>query len=138
MHSFFVGDKLLKWTIAFHFAAGLGSGVVSAVLLQPIDLLKTRVQQYGSTSLRSTIRQISREPNPVRQFWRGTLPSTLRTGIGSALYFASLNTLRQHVATSRLFSGAPQPAKPGLRSTHSSSLPTLSNIANLATGAISR
>ncbi|KAJ4290168.1 hypothetical protein N0V88_006677 [Collariella sp. IMI 366227] len=32
----------------FHFAAGLGSGVLSAVLLQPIDLLKTRVQQSGS------------------------------------------------------------------------------------------
>src|SRR5204863_5892408 len=98
--------------------------------LQPVDLLKTRVQQYGSVSLISTIQQISREPNPIRQFWRGTLPSTLRTGIGSALYFATLNTLRQHVAASRFFG---QAAKPGLEMTHSSSLPKLSNIANLTT-----
>src|SRR5204862_4219122 len=75
------------------------------------------------------------EPNPIRQFWRGTLPSTLRTGIGSALYFATLNTLRQHVAASRFFG---QAAKPGLEMTHSSSLPKLSNIANLTTGAIAR
>jgi solute carrier family 25 protein 38 len=80
-----------------------------------------------------------REPKPIRKFWRGALPSTLRTGVGSALYFASLNTLRQHVATSRLFSAANiEPTKSGQKMAHSSSLPTLSNIANLTTGAVSR
>lgn len=124
---------------ASHFLAGLGSGVLSAVLLQPADLLKTRVQQSGSTSLLATIRDISQGPSPLRQFWRGTLPSTLRTGIGSALYFASLNTLRQHVArSSHLHSNGDIRTGLGRIDPSSSSLPKLSNLANLTTGAIAR
>ena len=38
----------------------------------------------------------------IRQFWRGTLPSTLRTGCGSAIYFSSLNALRQRAARAQL------------------------------------
>jgi len=109
------------------------------VLLQPADLLKTRVQQSRSASLLSTLREISRGPQPLKQLWRGTLPSTLRTGIGSALYFTSLNALRQHVARSSLL----QPnglmrAGHGRIDYSSSSLPKLSNIANLTTGAMAR
>ncbi|KAF2120978.1 mitochondrial carrier domain-containing protein [Lophiotrema nucula] len=121
---------------SFHFLAGLSSGILSAVLLQPADLLKTRVQQSHSTTLLATIKHIANGPNPVRQFWRGTLPSTLRTGCGSAIYFSGLNALRQNVAT-RMLQAQPQ----GVRSTgegHSSSLPKLSNTANLATGALAR
>ena len=109
------------------------------MLLQPADLLKTRVQQSGSASLLSTIREISQGPRPLKQLWRGTLPSTLRTGIGSALYFTSLNALRQHVARSNLLQSSGQ-IRPSNRSAgySSSSLPKLSNLANLTTGAIAR
>jgi solute carrier family 25 protein 38 len=121
---------------AFHFVAGLGSGVLSAVLLQPADLLKTRVQQSGKSSLRESFREIWKGPNAVRSFWRGTLPSALRTGFGSAFYFTSLNALRQHVARSNLLRtiGAVEQG----RGSTSSSLPKLSNLANLTTGAIAR
>jgi solute carrier family 25 protein 38 len=121
---------------AFHFAAGLGSGVLSAVLLQPADLLKTRLQQSGHTSLLVTIREISKSPNSITAFWRGTLPSALRTGFGSAIYFTSLNALRQHVARSNLLQTIGVVEKGKLPT--SSSLPKLSNLANLTTGAIAR
>lgn len=131
--------RSLTVSSASHFVAGLGSGVLSAVLLQPADLLKTRVQQSGSTSLLSTIREISQGPRPLKQFWRGTIPSTLRTGIGAALYFTSLNALRQHVARSSLLqSSGVVRTRNGRINSSSSSLPRLSNLANLTTGAIAR
>jgi hypothetical protein len=120
--------------VVVHFFAGLSSGVLSAVLLQPADLLKTRVQQSRSSTLLGTIRSIANGPNPVRQFWRGTLPSTLRTGCGSAIYFSGLNALRRRA--SLIAAGNNEAAREG--GEHSSSLPKLSNTANLATGAFAR
>lgn len=118
-----------------HFSAGLASGISSAVLLQPLDLLKTRVQQPNHTSLAATLRQTIRSPLGQATpwaLWRGTVPSALRTGFGSALYFTLLNSLRQHA-----LHFAPlrdQSFKIG----YSSQLPTLSHTANLATGATAR
>jgi solute carrier family 25, member 38 len=116
--------------------AGLCSGVLSAVLLQPADLLKTRVQQSGSSSLRTSFQEIWQGPNTIRSFWRGTLPSALRTGFGSALYFTSLNALRRNVEKSNLLKSIGV-VEQGAGLT-SSSLPKLSNLANLTTGAIAR
>ncbi|KAF1841000.1 mitochondrial carrier [Cucurbitaria berberidis CBS 394.84] len=118
----------------FHFFAGLSSGVLSAVLLQPADLLKTRVQQSHSNTLLGTIRSIASGPNPIRQFWRGTLPSTIRTGFGSAIYFSTLNALRRRA--SLIAAGRSDVVIKG--GEHSSSLPKLSNTGNLATGAFAR
>ncbi|KAL6833060.1 mitochondrial carrier [Trichoderma sp. SZMC 28015] len=118
---------------AQHFVFGLGSGVASAVLLQPLDLLKTRTQQSGRPSLLIGIwRELTQSPQPIRALWRGTLPSSLRTGFGSALYFTSLNSLRQFLQKSNAFS-----QKIHARSS-SSSLPTLTPTANMVSGAIAR
>ena len=122
---------------AFHFVAGLGSGILSAVLLQPADLLKTRLQQSGSKSLLETFRDIAKSPNSIRSFWRGTAPSALRTGFGSAIYFTSLNALRQNVARSNLLRSIGV-LDSGAVPSHSSALPKLSNLANLTTGAVAR
>lgn len=113
--------------------AGLGAGLFGAVLLQPIDLLKTRVQQSGSHSIVSAVREIAKSPNVLTAFWRGTVPSALRTGFGSAIYFTSLNTLRQRVATLSLTARTRDSTHH-----HSSSLPKLSNTANLVAGATAR
>lgn len=121
---------------SFHFVAGLCSGTLGAVLLQPIDLLKTRVQQSGSQSIRATIREIAKSPNAVAAFWRGTVPSTLRTGFGSAVYFTTLSTIRQH-ATPLALAASTSPSAGG-RYSSSSSLPKLSNTANLLSGAFAR
>ncbi|QYS99284.1 Mitochondrial glycine transporter [Trichoderma simmonsii] len=118
---------------AQHFVFGLGSGVASAVLLQPLDLLKTRTQQSGRPSLLIGIwRELTQSPQPIRALWRGTLPSSLRTGFGSALYFTSLNSLRQFLQKSNAFS-----QKIHARSS-SSSLPTLTPTANMVSGAVAR
>ena len=111
--------------------------MLSACLLQPADLLKTRVQQSSSASLAVIFRSIASSPHPLQQLWRGTLASTLRTGIGSALYFSSLNALRQHVARSNLLAASGLTSHDDLKYS-SSSLPRLSNTANLATGAFAR
>jgi solute carrier family 25 protein 38 len=80
------------------------------------------------------LKAIISSPNPIRGLWRGTLPSALRTGFGSALYFTSLNALRQAVAkTNPLALSSPTNAAKS-----SSVLPKLSNTANLATGAVAR
>ncbi|KAJ5679409.1 Mitochondrial glycine transporter [Penicillium macrosclerotiorum] len=119
----------------FHFAAGLCSGLTSSILLQPADLLKTRVQQSGQAgALLPTLKAILSSPNPIRGLWRGTLPSALRTGFGSALYFTSLNALRQTIAQAN----APLVLANTTTSKSSSALPKLSNTANLATGAVAR
>ena len=132
-------DIRLLFALAFHFLAGLSTGVISACLLQPADLLKTRVQQSGSASFVQTFREIVSGPNTLKQLWRGTLPSVVRTGLGSALYFSTLNALRQQVARSDALTASALVAGPAsiLQST-SSSLPRLSNFANLATGAVAR
>jgi len=119
-----------------HFSAGFVSGIGSAVALQPLDLLKTRAQQAGSghsfrASLRSVLYAADGKLAPLA-LWKGTIPSTLRTGFGSALYFSLLNTLRHQ--SLRI---------PGLRDHdrrrgHSSQLPVLSPTANLVTGASAR
>ena len=109
------------------------------MLLQPIDLLKTRVQQSGSHSISSAVRDIAKSPNVLSAFWRGTVPSALRTGFGSAIYFTSLNTIRQHVASLSLPTAAvARTAPPSEAARHSSSLPELSNTANLVAGATAR
>ncbi|CEO60187.1 Putative Solute carrier family 25 member 38 homolog [Penicillium brasilianum] len=120
----------------FHFAAGLCSGLTSSILLQPADLLKTRVQQSGKAhALLPTLKTILFSPHPIRSLWRGTLPSAIRTGFGSALYFTSLNALRQTIAQANsplVLSNTSATGK------SSSALPKLSNMANLATGAVAR
>lgn len=111
--------------VARHFASGLGSGITTAVILQPLDLLKTRVQQSGSSSLSACWRDILRSHQLIRSLWRGTVPSTLRTGFGSAIYFTSLNSIRQYLKQT------------GTRNA-SSALPILTNWQNLASGAVAR
>ncbi|KAK3628408.1 hypothetical protein LTR22_022369 [Elasticomyces elasticus] len=115
---------------------GLGSGATSAFLLQPADLLKTRVQQSRASTLTRAFREILNGPTPVRSLWRGVTPSVLRTGFGSALYFGMLNQMRQYATRMPaipVIAGEVQPSK-----SNTSSLPKLGNVANLTTGALAR
>lgn len=113
--------------------------MLSAVLLQPIDLLKTRVQQSGAHSLSAAIADIRAAPRLLPALWRGAVPSALRTGFGSAIYFTSLNAIRQSAARlshpTTLTSTASSSSS---SSTSSSSLPKLSNTSNLLAGALAR
>ncbi|KAK3394003.1 solute carrier family 25 member 38 [Podospora didyma] len=127
----------------FHFAAGLGSGVLSAVLLQPIDLLKTRVQQSGSHTLSGAIAEIrASSTSLIPALWRGAVPSALRTGFGSAIYFTSLNAIRENVARRAhaipILGTSTQQQHQQQHQQTSSSLPKLSNIGNLLAGGAAR
>jgi len=126
---------------AFHIAAGLGSGAASALILQPADLLKTRVQQSHASSLTLAFRSILDGPHPVRSLWRGVTPSVIRTGFGSALYFGMLNQMRQYAArlpAVPIVAGELKPAATTTTGSSSSALPKLGNVANLTTGALAR
>ena len=129
----------LNSMVVFHFLAGLCTGSFSAALLQPADLLKTRVQQSDSNTLLSTFHEIAKGPRPLKQLWRGTIPSVIRTGVGSALYFSILDGLRHHIARSNVppVVAVVETLK-GRSEHHSSSLPKLSNLANLTSGSIAR
>ncbi|CAM9010879.1 unnamed protein product [Wickerhamomyces anomalus] len=110
-----------------HLIGGFAGGLTSSVILQPFDLLKTRLQQSQGSSLRSTIKNL----NSYSQLWRGTLPSALRTSIGSSLYLASLNVFRTAIAQRKITT-----TKSTIIS--SSTLPRLSMAENLISGGLTR
>ncbi|SCU90713.1 LAMI_0E03312g1_1 [Lachancea mirantina] len=108
-----------------HFIGGLVGGLTSAIALQPFDLLKTRVQQGDRATLAIALKSIE---NPL-QLWKGTLPSALRTSIGSALYLSTLNLVRTSIAERK-------PVEQ--RRSGSSFLPRLTMHENLLSGAFTR
>ncbi|CCK68213.1 Hem25p KNAG_0A05480 [Huiozyma naganishii CBS 8797] len=109
-----------------HLIGGFVGGLTSAVALQPLDLLKTRIQQIEHSTLFLSLKGIK---NPL-ELWRGTLPSALRTSVGSALYLSCLNKMRTYI-NSHSNGAISQYNK-------SSTLPQLTMSQNLATGALAR
>ncbi|KAK0525270.1 hypothetical protein OC834_005234 [Tilletia horrida] len=103
--------------------SGAVSGLASCVLLQPMDLLKTRLQQAdarappaaspGSSSATSsssnssssrlvrTVRLVVQSEG-VSGLWRGTTPTIIRNVPGVALYFWSVTELRGFLARSQV------------------------------------
>jgi len=93
------------------FLAGSFSGTCSTILLQPLDLVKTRIQQAANLELAesataavlntatskptiySTMRVVIATEN-VAGLWKGMTPSITRTVPGVGLYFASLHWLK--------------------------------------------
>ncbi|GMM34911.1 Hem25 protein [Saccharomycopsis crataegensis] len=126
-----------------HLMAGFIGGLTSAVTLQPFDLLKTRVQQSQTNSqLQSSsskvaaksLRTIIKEMPSLRNLWTGTLPSVLRTSIGSSLYLTSLNISRNYLAERK---AANLSDSRDLKSS-TSKLPKLAMYENLISGAAMR
>ncbi|ORX50909.1 mitochondrial carrier [Hesseltinella vesiculosa] len=103
-----------------HLFGGALSGMVACVTLQPLDLIKTRLQQQRQDHLAflreakknglleapkmstmvSTIRDIVHS-NGILGLWRGTVPTILRNVPGSAMYFFALAETRQALARTR-------------------------------------
>lgn len=69
-----------------HFLSGAIGGLASCLILQPLDVIKTRQQESKSNSLRSLVRSMK-----LNQFWNGTKATILRNVPGSALYFFALD-----------------------------------------------
>ncbi|KAI9479405.1 mitochondrial carrier domain-containing protein [Coemansia mojavensis] len=75
-----------------HLGAGALSGVTSCVLLQPFDLIKTRLQQR---TIATTVQNVV-ATDGIQGLWRGTLPSLLRNAPGTSLYFYFLNHTKHY------------------------------------------
>eukprot|EP01083_Nonionella_stella_P103961 297459_1 len=88
------------------FVSGGIAGVVANGILQPLDVVKTRLisadksgLSASTTSLKRTVRVILSEDG-VLGLWRGFVPTVTRVGLGSGVFFATLHMLapddRQH------------------------------------------
>jgi len=124
-----------------HLLSGALSGFTSSILLQPFDLIKTRIQQGDATlskghggAIRSTARSIV-SSSGVLGLWRGTSATLIRNIPGIALYMTGLSQVRGLMATSPLFATA-RNKRNSERS--SSVLPALTNSGNLLAGATTR
>lgn len=123
-----------------HLFAGATSGFCSTIVLQPLDLVKTRVQQSCdgvNGSPRGAI-AISRQVvshDGLLGLWRGTTPTLYRNVPGVAMYFYALQVLRQEMAKVPGF--ATHSSDP-TSSASGSALPKLSSQGNLVSGATAR
>jgi len=101
-------DVLVANPVVKSFLAGSFSGTCSTILFQPLDLIKTRIQNahYSATlvaatdgvpharpTIYSTLRVVIATEN-FAGLWKGMTPSITRTVPGVGLYFASLHWLK--------------------------------------------
>lgn len=96
------------------FFSGATSGCISTLALQPLDVIKTRMQMSAAynrsvhlqtalslqhnSSAAETLRGIIRHDR-VSGLWRGVAPSVLRNTLGVGVYFMSLNALTSHFSS---------------------------------------
>ncbi|XP_072931824.1 mitochondrial glycine transporter B-like isoform X2 [Epargyreus clarus] len=93
------------------FLAGSFSGTFSTILFQPLDLVKTRLQNPSQHVVATAVNRI--QPgmitifaNIIRQeqiagLWRGMVPSIARCVPGVGLYFSSLHWLKSKLGKTR-------------------------------------
>ena len=87
------------------FLAGSLSGTCSTLLFQPLDLIKTRLQQQSEPGRRlSMLRLVGRvvAQDSLAGLWRGVVPSLSKTVPGVGLYFSSM-----HYMKTQLYEGRP-------------------------------
>ncbi|KAG2114693.1 solute carrier family 25 member 38 [Suillus discolor] len=123
-----------------HLLSGALSGFGGAILLQPLDLLKTRIQQGDSalnagnaTIIWRTTKDIIRNEG-IKGLWTGTSATLVRNVPGVALYFTSLTYLRSIMAKSPYFASHQQHSRDSSKTV----LPKLSSQGNLIAGATTR
>ncbi|CAH0563973.1 unnamed protein product [Brassicogethes aeneus] len=96
------GVILKDYPVVKSFLAGSFSGTFSTVLFQPLDLVKTRLQnptpalingRNGTLSMVAIFSNILQQEQ-LRGLWRGMVPSITRCVPGVGLYFCSLDYLK--------------------------------------------
>lgn len=90
----FMNDRQMSSTL-YLFSAG-ASGLATAVLTNPMWVIKTRIMStnssHGYSSISNAIYRICKEEG-IKTFWKGLLPSLLGVSQG-ALYFSIYDTLK--------------------------------------------
>ena len=71
-------------------AAGFVAGALSSVVLQPLDVVKTRMQSRSGSSNAARVAMQIWQTEGWRVLWAGVVPSTVRLAGGIALYFLLL------------------------------------------------
>ncbi|XP_026729010.1 mitochondrial glycine transporter B-like isoform X2 [Trichoplusia ni] len=103
--NFVVGDFLSYHPVFKAFLAGSFSGTFSTILFQPLDLVKTRLQNPSQHVVAATVNSriqpgmMTIFSNIIRQdqivgLWRGMVPSIARCVPGVGIYFSSLQWLK--------------------------------------------
>jgi solute carrier family 25, member 38 len=69
--------------------AGLIAGVLSALLLQPVEVIKTRTQANSRVGTVDTVKRLLRDDG-AKALWAGVMAQVVRLGGGIALYFVFL------------------------------------------------
>lgn len=84
----------------FSLFAGAASGFVSTIALQPLDVVKTRVQVAPSSErkLLSAFQYVIKTDGAIG-LWKGTVPTLIRTVPGISLYFYTLQLSKKIWAT---------------------------------------
>ncbi|CAL1264856.1 unnamed protein product [Larinioides sclopetarius] len=86
------------------FLAGSVSGTCSTLLFQPLDLIKTRLQNASKNGanrhgIYPLVVQVLKNEKMIG-LWRGTLPSIMRCVPGVGMYFSSLHWLQTNYGSS--------------------------------------
>jgi len=89
-----VSQEIKKKGVAAAMVGG-SSAVTTAMLLQPLDVVRTRLQQPGQVE-RSAVRVAAGiyQNEGVRAFWKAAAPTFCRVAPGAALYFSLLQTFQ--------------------------------------------
>lgn len=96
-------EATLSSPVMKSFLAGALSGSLSTLLLQPLDLVKTRLQSPVHIGTNAGMMHIA--ISVVRQenflaLWNGVWPSLMRCAPGVGLYFGTLHYLRSNFGSS--------------------------------------
>jgi solute carrier family 25 protein 38 len=126
-----------KSSVADSLTSGALAGLASVIALQPLDVLKTRLQEQP----RSNVGWIKRTNDVIKctikndgtlGFWRGTIPTMIRNVPGVAVYFLTLQQFKYLVYIGN------QRNLPILKSLYDPESRRLSGRGNLLAGAFSR
>ena len=109
--------RLSMNSTASTFLKGCASGMLSTTLLQPLDLLKSRLQyryvkktgHVPTTSIVTLGRNIIKAEG-ISSLWNGLTPSLVRVCAGAGIYFTSIETMTSYAKSyvERSNSGANQ------------------------------
>eukprot|EP00042_Codosiga_hollandica_P034301 m.239386 g.239386 ORF g.239386 m.239386 type:complete len:286 (+) comp54371_c0_seq1:76-933(+) len=82
-----------------HLVGGVTGGIVSTMILHPIDLVKIRMQverNRSQATMREVLRSVYRQLG-WRGFYNGVTPNMAASGVAWGTYFFQYNTIKLHM-----------------------------------------
>ncbi|KAJ2311302.1 Fe(2+) transporter, partial [Coemansia sp. RSA 2702] len=84
-----------------HLVAGAAAGIMEHSVMYPVDIVKTRMQVVGSTTMYSGVAQALRSISTtegMRSLYRGVMSVVLGAGPAHAVYFATYEQTKKVLA----------------------------------------